>query len=202
MAWVRKHAPETNLKFKGFRLGEELSLAIHEALKPKKTPELPVANSNRPSLMDQLKTIELQLHSHIKRRLQERYGTQNDDWWYEGIPEVIRSECVQRRDQDRGRHEAFNYTYLIDLKTVLDKNWLIFESDFGKIRNFAISKKDFLDQITKLNGVRNRYFHPIRAPRPGSKVAVDDDDFVLKMSRVFATFCNYAQSGGEKRGTF
>jgi hypothetical protein len=187
--WARKFAPQTDLALKGSRLGEELSLPIHEVLKTQKPRQAPLTIPAPPSLVEHLKTIEVQLHSHIKRRLQERYGTENEAWWFDGIPEAIRVECAQRRERDRARQEAFNYTYLIDLKTVIEKNWPIFEPDFAKIRALASSKKGFLDQITRLNEVRNRHSHPPRSPKPDSKVAVEDHDYVSKMAACVAGFC-------------
>ena len=59
----------------------------------------------------------------------------------------------------------FNYTYLIDLKVILDKNWNIFELNFQRISKRVRSKKEFLDKIDKLSKIRNKYAHPTRTPQ-------------------------------------
>ena len=80
----------------------------------------------------------------------------------------------------------------MDLKTVLDKNWSLFEPDFANIRQLVSSKKDFLKQIEELSLLRNRCAHPIRAPEPDSKASDDDYNRVSQMARQIAAFCGRA----------
>jgi hypothetical protein len=177
---------ERAITLKASRLSDEVNRPIPESRNPRPSKATWLL------VVDQLSEIELQLHSHIKRRLQERYGTDNDSWWVEGIPLTIRQECAQRRELDRDRQEPFNYTYLLDLKTVLDKNWSLFEPDFAKIRQLVSLKKDFLRQIEEFNVLRNRYAHPIRAPEPDSKASDDDYKRVSEMAGKVAAFCGRA----------
>ena len=82
------------------------------------------------------------------------------------------------------------YTYVIDLKSILEKNWVLFESDLQRVRDTTPSKKEFLDQILRLNEVRNRYAHPIRAPLAGSERYTQDVDTASRIRNLVAMFCS------------
>jgi hypothetical protein len=95
------------------------------------------------------------------------------------------------READPARDEPYHYTYLIDLKKIMAKNWGIFEEDFARLRNVfsnslaksglapteqcegkpvldLFKKNQFLELLDRINDVRNRHAHPVRAPDPDS----------------------------------
>lgn len=104
-----------------------------------------------PTPLSLIHDIEVQLHRHIRHRLQAQFGDDGDAWWVEGVPLSIRQECVTRREADPDRDEPYAYTYLIDLKSILDRNWPLFEPDFLKVRKAISSKKELLDLLVHLN---------------------------------------------------
>jgi hypothetical protein len=126
-----------------------------------------------------LKETEVGLHNYIRRRLKEQLGSSEDEWWAQGVPQTVRLVCVQRRETDTRRQDAFVYTDLIDLKQILDRNWIMFEQDMKAANEFFPNKRDLLDGLQRLNEIRNVVMHPVRNQDP----ARGDLDFVGWMHR-------------------
>jgi len=113
--------------------------------------------------------LETTLHQFVRCTLQESLGEDENGWWVKGIPLQIRSECARRREEDPHREELYRYTDLIDLKTIIDKNWRVFEPHLRFVGQHVQSKGHFLESIAQLNDVRKRVMHPIR-------MTVSDED--------------------------
>lgn len=166
------------------QLAEELLFIVHQELEADQRP------GAAPTPLSLIHDIEVQLHRHIRHRLQAQFGDDGDAWWVEGVPLSIRQECVTRREADPDRDEPYAYTYLIDLKSILDRNWPLFEPDFLKVRKAISSKKELLDLLVHLNEARNRHSHPVRAPQPDSRTFADDLDLAFRAGEILAEFCN------------
>lgn len=171
-SWARRHAPAVDLKQTVPRLAEALLWGIHEAIASSrsqnaKTNETPVATIHR---------FERKLHEYVKVRLQQHFGSKGEAWWVEGVPLQIRQDCAQRREADPERHELYQYTYLISLKSIMEKSWTIFEKDQSRLRSSVpeLQKKQFLELLTRVNDVRNRHAHPVRAPETDSEQYTKD----------------------------
>ena len=134
-------------------------------------------------LFQAINQVEQQLHEFIRRRLKDEYG-EEDGWWVKGIPLPIREDCVRQRERDPKRLEPYNYVYLIDLRTVLDKNWRLFERDLLRIATLYESKGDFLDDLGRINNIRNAVMHAARGEEPSE----DDKEFVDRFSEIVQTF--------------
>lgn len=182
-AWARRKGLEIDRSLSVIALGKQLLWAVHEELEAARAP---AAASTPLSVMHD---IEIQLHGHIKHRLQAEWGTDNDAWWVEGVPLSIREDCVKRREADPARDEPYNYICLIDLKGILDKNWPLFESDYNNIRGDVTSKKGFLELLVRLNELRNRYSYPARAPRSDSQPFANDFGLVTRAKGIASEFC-------------
>jgi hypothetical protein len=182
-AWARMKIPDLELSY----TMPELAGFLLQALRPvaSASEARPVANP-----LELIHATEIALHRHIKRRLEGSFGLDGDEWWARGVPLEIRKGCAQRREEDPGRNELFSYTYLIDLQTIIDKNWSLFEADFLRVRKEVQSKKEFLDSIRRINNIRNRHSHPIRAPERGTEAFEDDLRTVVHDSKYIEDFCN------------
>jgi hypothetical protein len=100
--------------------------------------------------------IERRLITSIVGRLKEEYGEGESGWWAR-IPLKIRQEAVARREEDpSGPVESF--FYLIDLRTILQAEWPIFQETFG-IGSGSTSKTTKTEWLVKVNEVRNRADH-------------------------------------------
>lgn len=83
-----------------------------------------------------------------------------DAWWKEGVPLRIRTDCVQRREEDPESLEPEQYLYLKDYITIAANNWGVFAPYFSlKDRG---SKESQLDWMQKINKIRNKTMHPER----------------------------------------
>jgi tetratricopeptide (TPR) repeat protein len=127
--------------------------------------------------------IEERLHHFIRRRLGDAFGKEENQWWGQGVPLTIRQKCAQRREEDPRRKPVYNYTDLIDLKEILDKNWKLFETDFERVKGKAMGKKGFLDNLIRLNEVRKTVMHPVRSP-----VTEEDLQFGQSMRDMIESF--------------
>ncbi len=110
--------------------------------------------------------IEVSLHQFIRKKLEEDHGPDEGGWWDKGVPLSIRQECAKRRESTIRKQEPYNYTDLVDLKQILDKNWSAFQRDFRKIERYYRSKREFLGALQVLNEVRNMVMHPVRGASP------------------------------------
>lgn len=112
-------------------------------------------------LYEDIRELELFLNKIVRNTLKEIYEDTEDAWWFKGVPEDIRKECAIRREGDNiNRTGIWNYVDLIHLRKILDKQWEMFISKFGKeVRD---KKKLFMSNLVKLNSIRNSVMHPSR----------------------------------------
>jgi len=166
-AWAEVHAKSVDYSGHSVpALANQLLYAVRAGMKAAREAALRAL----PSPLDLLHNLEILLHRYIRRRLEEAYGPSEEGWWVEGVPLAIRKGCVERREADPSRDEPFAYTYLIDLRAILDENWSVFDTHLRKSRGDMrqVTKKDLLECIQRANDIRNRHAHPIRAPARGT----------------------------------
>ena len=120
--------------------------------------------------------IERTLHELVRTVLVREHGPQETEWWGQGVPEKVRVACAQAREQDAEFvHGPYNYTTLINLACILDKNWRSFELRLPAA--VAHKKAEFMRELKRINGVRNRVMHPVRGEPPTE----EEFEFVKKM---------------------
>jgi len=119
-------------------------------------------------LYELVRNIEVRLHRFIKEAFVQEYG--EEGWWRGGIPDRIRADCAAVRERDpEPADDAYCYTTLINLREILDKQWSVLAPHLPK--KIQSDKKEFLDALKRLNGIRNSVMHPVRSDR------FTDDDF-------------------------
>lgn len=161
-SWASSHAPGVDLGQTVARLASALLLVLHQATGSGRAG----AGDDQESPITVLHRFEIKLHLYVRRKLEQHFGNESEAWWVEGVPLPIRQVCAQTREADPKRDDLYQYIYLIDLKAIMDKNWALFEGDHARLRSAvpALQKKQFLELLTKVNEVRNRHSHPVRAP--------------------------------------
>ena len=81
---------------------------------------------------EKIDEIEVILQQFIVETLKEEYGTDEDMWWYEGVPTTIRTKTTQRMEEDKNKRGGKEFYFdLIDYKKIIQENWQIFENTFG-----------------------------------------------------------------------
>lgn len=128
-------------------------------------------------IYEDVRLIETTLHSHIRSALEDAYGPHENDWWRKEIPESIRKQCQSRREEDDAPADVFCYTDLLDLRTIVDKQWAVLEGTLP--RDLRSVKKRLLDDLMRLNRIRRSVMHPVRFSTPTE----EDFDFLRALRR-------------------
>jgi hypothetical protein len=117
-----------------------------------------------------LTDLERKLHREIRSRLREKLGGAEAAWWGRGVPESVRRSCAATREHESDFSDhPYNYTTLLDLQTILDKKWKLFQPLLP-----TWQKNEFLKKFDRLNGIRNQVMHPVREQPP----TIGDYEFV------------------------
>jgi hypothetical protein len=116
-----------------------------------------------------LRKIETTLHRRIRSTLVHRYGSEEKNWWRQGVPERVRKKCAERREEDPDPvDDPYCYTDLLDLASILDANWEALQGEVGRL---ASNKRELIQNLRQMNEVRRLVMHPVRG------VAPDQEDF-------------------------
>ncbi len=83
------------------------------------------------------------------------------DWWTDGIPLPIRKKCAERAEEEGNKIVKAAYLDLLDVKTILEKNWRLFENDLALV-GWAGGKASALAWMIDLNDIRKNVMHPVR----------------------------------------
>lgn len=143
-----------------------------------------------------LSEIERTLHKQIERILKQKYGEEEADWWRRGVPENVRQDCVKLRESDSefSGDPPYAYTTLIHLKSIIDKEWPLFEKRLPEpVVKSKQGKQGIMDDLRKLNGVRNRVMHPVRGAPPTE----EDLKFVKRMQEALQLSKWRKRTGGK-----
>jgi hypothetical protein len=190
-AWAKRYAPEVDLNQSVPLVAEALRRFVRLAMESSQ----PRSSDETQNPLAVLRRFEIKLHQYVRQRLEEKFGVEREAWWMNGVPLQIRQECARLREAESERGDLYKYTYLIDLKTIMDKNWALFEKDHARLRSAIpdFQKRQFLDLLSRINDVRNRHAHPVRAPSADSQQYAED----LGMAQLLETIVDVL-SGAEK----
>jgi hypothetical protein len=103
---------------------------------------------------------EVRVFLYLRKVLQDFYG---EMWWTQGVPERVRSECAQRREEE-GTFELYppeTYLNLIQLREIAQKNWDLVKSKFELVAG-AQGKEKGTGWIRDLNEIRKIWAHPLK----------------------------------------
>ncbi len=186
-SWALSKAPDLEVKAKQFKIAERLTWAVVEAQREQemlketrqiKMPQVP---------FEKISKIERSLHKFIENTLKREFVNSDQEWWVKGIPMTVRRDCAQRREEDDQKQNLYNYTYLIDLQSILNKNWALFEANFQNVSKQCKSKNEFLNNLAKLNEIRNFIMHPVRQQDELSPEETQFLDWFDNLTREFAS---------------
>ncbi len=77
------------------------------------------------SLLTNMKAI---LKDLVIDELHSEFGSEEKQWWMEGVPEKTRQVVSQRYEEDRGRQGSKGYYFdFLDYKGVIQQNWVLFQ---------------------------------------------------------------------------
>lgn len=103
---------------------------------------------------DIIDRIEVKLQQFIISELQAEYTSDEQIWWYEGVPSAIRAKATSRMEEDKNKRGGREYYFdLIDYKKIIVDNWQIFEKymAFGKgSKDKRVEWLDFVNETRKI----------------------------------------------------
>ena len=114
-----------------------------------------------------IREIETMLNETVIEELKASYAGSVDQWWYDGVPELVRRAAVQRHEEDKGKaggREA--YLDLIHYRSIIEENWGILGDLMGM---GAGSKSKKTLWIYETNEIRKIAMHASR----GASVSYD-----------------------------
>jgi DGQHR domain-containing protein len=101
--------------------------------------------------------IETKLQKIVIQELQEEFEG-GERWWYDGVPQQVRTKVVQRREEDQAKRGGNEFYFdLIDYRTLATHNWTVFQDILGYGKG---SKDKRTEWIGRTNEIRKRAFHP------------------------------------------
>ncbi len=109
------------------------------------------------------------LYDDIIARLKTKFGN-DDKWWWNGVPNSIRQECLKRQNDAKGEKEAWQYLSLGTYKQIVSDNWDIFQNDYA-LGDKKRGKKDAaVSWIHGLSKARQTTAHPEKGLLPKTEV--------------------------------
>ena len=122
-----------------------------------------------------IRRLEVGLHQFVRQVLEDAFPGKNDEWWRNGVPLGIRQRCAQIREEDEDPLDAYSYTTLINLKSIIEVNWTMFVEALP--RQLTTNKREFMRKMDRLNSIRNRVMHPTKL----APVRRDEYEFIIQM---------------------
>lgn len=135
-------------------------------------------NKNAKELIDD---IEVKLQVYLIDELKEQYEGDENLWWYEGIPNAIRTKATARMEEDKNKRGGREFYFdLIDYKKIILENWQIFENTFA----FGKGNKDKrMEWIDFINETRKIVAHA----SSGKTVKIEDYNKIEEYHRWLST---------------
>jgi hypothetical protein len=113
-------------------------------------------------MYEDLYELETTLHARIRAKLEKHHGEGKQGWWLR-VPITTRHKCNQRCEEDENRLDAYRYTDLMDLWSILDANWETLQAEVG---GYRADKPHLKTALRRLNEIRRVVMHPTRGERP------------------------------------
>ena len=105
-----------------------------------------------------IQRIETQLKKIVFDTLKADFEGEN--WWYDGIPQGIRTKAVERMEEEKGKGKREDYLDILDFRKIVLENWQIFQD---VLAHCAGSKNKKTKWIERLNSMRKIVMHPAKA---------------------------------------
>ena len=105
-----------------------------------------------------IQRIEKQLKKIVIDTLRAEFD--GDNWWYDGIPQGIRTKAVERMEEEKGKGERADYLDILDFRRIISENWPLFHD----VLAYGAGNKDKKTKwIERLNSMRRVVMHPAKA---------------------------------------
>ena len=105
-----------------------------------------------------IQRIEKRLKKIVMSALREEFD--GESWWYEGVPQGIRTKAVERKEEEKGIGEREDYLDILDFRRIALHNWQVFQDivSYG-----SGNKEKKTNWMVQLNALRKIVMHPGKA---------------------------------------
>jgi hypothetical protein len=106
-----------------------------------------------------------------------------EDWWTARVPLTIRQKCAARQEEEKCRLPKEAYLDLIDLKTIMEKEWKLFEAHL-RAEGCEGGKEKSLAWLDRLNELRRMVGHPLKKYVAGYTFSAEEKDLLAKCDEL------------------
>lgn len=102
-----------------------------------------------------LEWFEWNLRNFITKKLMEKYGIEEDRWWWEGVPGEVRGECAKKKEDALEEERSLSslcFAEFSDYWKILDNNRDLFQPYFKNL-------KEWKSRLASLVKIRNAIAH-------------------------------------------
>jgi DNA sulfur modification protein DndB len=109
---------------------------------------------------EEIQAIEQILQSSVLSELKNEFGSDEPDWWFNGVPKSVRKKVDDRINDEGGKKGGREQNFdLIDYREVILANWPLFETTFAHGKG---SKESRTKWIAEVNELRKPVVHASR----------------------------------------
>jgi DNA sulfur modification protein DndB len=108
--------------------------------------------------------INERLNLWTVKKLKEKFGKDEDEWWGKGVPTTIRVKCMTEWENSGREERPYNKLTFISYDAIARINWDDFNENFSLGENDKSNKDKCLKWLKKANDFRQRTHHPERNP--------------------------------------
>lgn len=105
------------------------------------------------------------------------------DPWVTGVPLPIRQEAAARQEAEGNRFPKEAYLNLIDLKTIMEKNWKLFEPYFAALGRHG-GRDKCLAFMDRLNEIRRLIGHPLKMHVSGYEFSSAETNLLVEVDQL------------------
>lgn len=116
--------------------------------------------------------IEPMIDRFTKHKLKEEFGEKN--WWYEGVPEKVRKQCVAKKEEKRSEKDPSSFFTIVNYIEIIKENWAQLGEHYTPPGLERRNKNDKLKWLKHLNDIRIKYSHP-----PSDPVTEEEYNFLV-----------------------
>jgi DNA sulfur modification protein DndB len=122
---------------------------------------------------EEIQAIEQILQRSILAELKSEFGSEEKDWWFNGVPKSVRKKIDDRINDEGGKKGGREQNFdLIDYREVIVANWQLFESTFGRGKG---TKEARTKWVAEVNELRKPVMHASR----GTSLPITEEQSTL-----------------------
>jgi len=122
---------------------------------------------------EEIQAIEQILQTTVLSELKSEFGTDENDWWFGGVPKGVRKKVDDRVNEEAGKKGGREQNFdLIDYREIIQANWLLFEPAFTRGKGSKDAKTKW---IVEVNDLRKPVMHASR----GQSLPITEEQLAL-----------------------